>query len=211
MKSRSCGLKTGEEELGRDDGRMKDAFTLVRQAVDMLPADASAASGATVADVREDIARQEWALAHGLLVEIGERSPTSVDFWDQLAEAARQMTLDRSHRWCRWRSWEIQYGTVRATLSLLESEEGGRRGAFRGDGRLRPLWDIGSRSPDGEPELAIARLWVEFAEDLGPGETADVRLAPLSPERWRHLRNGDVITMHEARPAVGTAVVSHVS
>ncbi|MEU5959110.1 hypothetical protein [Streptomyces sp. NPDC047525] len=189
---------------------MDDAFTLIRQAVDLLPEGAAAPNGVTVGDVREDIARQEWEMALGLLVEIGDLCPVPVEFWEFLAEAARQMMLDRSHRWCQWRAWEVRHGTVRATLSLLGSEEGGRRSAFSGDGRLRPLWDIRGGTADGDPGLRIARLWVEFAAELGPGGTADVRLAPLAPEQWRHLRCGDVITMHEARPAVGTAVIVEV-
>ncbi|MEW2070112.1 hypothetical protein [Streptomyces sp. NPDC007346] len=189
---------------------MHDAFTLIRQAVDLLPEDATAENGVTVGDVRECIAHQEWEMALDILIEIGDLFPVSVEFWELLAEAARQMTLDRSRRWCQWRGWEVRHGTVRATLSLLGPEEGGRRSAFAGDGRLRPLWDIGRRTADGKPALGIARLWVEFAKGLGPGETADVRLAPLSPERWRHLKRGDVITMHEAQPAVGTAVVVEI-
>ncbi|UJB45921.1 hypothetical protein [Streptomyces sp. A1-5] len=58
--------------------------------------------------------------------------------------------------------------------------------------------------------MRIARLWVECVQELGPGETADVRLAPLSPEQWRQLKPGDVMTMHEGRPAVGTATVIEV-
>ena len=189
---------------------MKAAFTLIRQAVDLLPEDATAENGVTVKEVREDIARQEWEMALGVLIEIGDFHPVSGEFWEFLAEAARQMMLDRSRRWCQWRGWEVQHGTVRATLSLLGPEEGGRRSAFSGDGRLRPLWDIGRRTAGGEPDLRIARLWVEFAEGLGPGETADVRLAPLGPEQWRHLTCQDVITMHEARPVVGTAVIIEV-
>ncbi|MFF2502373.1 hypothetical protein ACFVTY_03115 [Streptomyces sp. NPDC058067] len=34
---------------------------------------------------------------------------------------------------------------------------------------------------DGKPALSIARLWVEFEPQLGPGETADVRLALRLP------------------------------
>ncbi|MEV7425869.1 hypothetical protein [Streptomyces sp. NPDC091212] len=189
---------------------MDDAFTLLRQAADLLSDDATAKSGRTVGDVREDIERQEWEMVLAALIEIGDVRPVAPDFWERLAEAARQMTLDRSRHWCEWRGWEDQHGTVRATLSLVGTEEGGRRTAFAGDGRLRPMWDIGNRPPGGERDLNIARLWVEFAEALGPGETADVRLAPLRPEQWRHLRCGDVITMHEARPAAGTATVIEV-
>jgi hypothetical protein len=53
-------------------------------------------------------------------------------------------------------------------------------------------------------------LRVEYAQELGPGETADVRLAPLSPEQWRHLKCGDVITMYETQPVAGTATVIEV-
>ncbi|MGW3624093.1 hypothetical protein [Streptomyces sp. NPDC000880] len=189
---------------------MDDAFTLLRQAVDLLPEDAMTENGVTVGDVREDIRRQEWEMVLGLLTEFGDVHPISLDFWELLAEAARQMMLDRSRRWCEWRGWEVRHGTVRATLSLPEAKKGGRRSAFAGDGRLRPMWDIGNRTTDGERELSVARVWVEFAEELGPGETADVRLAPLSPEQWRHLKCGDVITMHEARPVAGTATVIEV-
>ncbi|WP_435839332.1 hypothetical protein [Streptomyces brevispora] len=128
---------------------MDDAFTLIRQAVNLLPEDATAENGVTVGDVREYIAHQEWEMALGILIEIGDSCPACVEFWDLLAEAARQMTLDRSRRWCEWRGWEVQHGTVRVTLSLLGPEEGGRRSAFSGDGRLRPLWDIGHRTPGG--------------------------------------------------------------
>lgn len=189
---------------------MDDAFTLLRQAVDLLPEDAVAENGRTVGDVRNEIELQEWEMALDVLIEIADVYPVSRTFWEMLSEAARQMMLDRSRRWCDWRGWEAEHGTIRATLTLLRADEGGRRSAFSGDGRLRPLWDIGNRTADGRQDLHIARLWVEFAPQLGPGETADVRLAPLRPEQWRHLKPGDVITMHEAQPAVGIAEIIEV-
>lgn len=189
---------------------MDDAFTLLRRAADLLPGGAVAENGQTVGDVREEIELQEWEMALDVLIEIADVHPVSVTFWEMLAEAAGQMMLDRSRRWCEWRGWEVQHGTIRATLTLLGAEEGGRRSAFAGDGRLRPLWDLGHRTAAGQRNLNIARLWVEFAPQLGPGETAGVRLAPLQPEQWQHLKPGDVITMHEARPAVGLAEVIEV-
>ncbi|MEU6242745.1 hypothetical protein [Streptomyces sp. NPDC047024] len=160
---------------------MHDAFTLLRQAVDLLPEHAVAENGQTVGDVRRDIELQEWEMALGMLIEIADAHPVSVGLWKMLTEAARQMMLDRSRRWCAWRGWEVEHGTIRATLTLLGADEGGRQGALPGDGRLRPLWDIGNRTADGRQDLNIARLWVEFAPQLGPGETADVRLAPCGP------------------------------
>ncbi|MFE9014716.1 hypothetical protein [Streptomyces cyaneofuscatus] len=190
---------------------MDDAFTLLRLAADLLPEEAAAESGWTAEDVREDIGRYEWERALDALTEIGDVHPVSVDFWERLAEAARQMMLDRSRRWCEWRAWEVRHGTIRATLTLVAAEEGLRRTAFSGDGRLRPMWDIGNRRADGERDLDIATLWVENAAELGPGETAEVRLAPLTPERWAHLRCGDAITMYEARPVAGTGRVIEVA
>ncbi|MFF2702608.1 hypothetical protein ACFVUQ_30165 [Streptomyces cyaneofuscatus] len=189
---------------------MDDAFALLRQAADLLPEEAVAESGWTAEDVREDIRRHEWERALDALTGIGDAHPVSVGFWERLAEAARQMMLDRGRRWCEWRAREVRHGTIRATLTLVAAEEGLRRTAFSGDGRLRPMWDIGNRRADGERDLSIATLWVENAAELGPGETAVVRLAPLIPERWAHLRCGDAITMYEARPVAGTGRVIEV-
>lgn len=189
---------------------MDDAFTLLRQAVDLLPEDAVADSGLTVGDVREAVDLQEWEMALDVLIEIADIHPVPITFWEKLAEAARQMMLHRTRRWCEWRGWETEHGTIRATLTLLEADKGGRRSAFSGDGRLRPLWDIGNRTADGHQALNIALLWVEFASQLAPGNTADVRLAPLQPESWQHLKPGDAITMHEAQPAVGVAEITEV-
>uniref|UniRef100_A0AAU3ID16 Uncharacterized protein n=1 Tax=Streptomyces sp. NBC_01393 TaxID=2903851 RepID=A0AAU3ID16_9ACTN len=189
---------------------MDDVFTLLRRAADLLPEDAVAEYGQTVGDVREEIELQEWEIALDVLFDIAEVHPVSVTFWELLSEAARQMMLDHSRRWCEWRGWEVQHGTIRATLTLLGAEEGGCQSAFSGDGRLRPLWDIGHRTAAGQQDLNIARLWVEFAPQLAPGETADVRLAPLLPEQWQHLKPGDVITMHETQPAVGIAEIIEV-
>ncbi len=189
---------------------MDDAFSLLRQAADLLPEEAVAESGWTAEEVRDDIRRHEWERALYALTEIGDAHPVSVGFWERLAEAARQMMLDRSRRWCEWRAWEVRHGTIRATLTLVAAEEGLRRTAFSGDGRLRPMWDIGNRRADGERDLSIATLWVENAAELGPGELAVVRLAPLIPERWAHLRCGDAITMYEARPVAGTGRVIEV-
>ncbi|GGX46043.1 hypothetical protein GCM10010341_79780 [Streptomyces noursei] len=186
------------------------AFTLLRQVADLLPGDAAAECGMTVEDAREAIELQQWEMALDLLIEIAEVHPVPLALWGMLSESARQMMLDRSRRRCEWHGWEVRHGTVRTRLTLLGADKGGRRSAFSGDGRLRPLWDIGSRAPDRQREVRIARLWVECVQELGPDETADVRFAPLSPEQWRHLKPGDVITMHEGRPAVGTATVIEV-
>ncbi|MFD9424079.1 MULTISPECIES: hypothetical protein [unclassified Streptomyces] len=143
-------------------------------------------------------------------MEIGDSCPLPLHFWSLLSEAAQQMMLERSARWCDWRAGEVRHGTFRARLSLLRTEEGGRRTALSGDGRLKPLWGIGNRAPDGERAVNVARLWVERAPWMAPGESATVRLAPLGPEQWRRLQPGDVITMHEGRPVLGTATVIEI-
>lgn len=186
---------------------MDDAFTLLRRATALLPEGAGTSNGMTVDDVRDCQREQEWELALDLLMEIADEQPVPPRFWSHLGCAARQMMLEHSADWCEWRAWETQHGTLRARLSLLSTEEGGRRTAFAGQGQLRPLWDIGNRAPDGGQAVNVARLWVEGAPGLAPGESATVRLAPLSPEQWRHVRPSDVITMHEGGPVVGTAVI----
>ncbi|MER6165512.1 hypothetical protein [Streptomyces violaceorubidus] len=190
---------------------MNDAFTLLRRATDLLNEDVRAQSGVTVDDVRDCQRHHEWELVLDLLMEIADEQPVSSRFWSLLEDAARQMMLEHSADWCGWRASETQHGIFRARLSMLGTEEGGRRTAFSGQGQLRPLWDIGNRAPDGGQSTNIARVWVEGAPGLAPGESATVRLAPLSPEQWRHVRPGDVITMHEGRPVVGTAVIIEVS
>ncbi|WP_329562035.1 hypothetical protein [Kitasatospora sp. NBC_01266] len=189
---------------------MDDAFTLLRRATDLLPEGARAENGVTVDDVRDYQRHQEWGLVLDLLMEIADERPVPLPFWSLLADAARQMMLDHSAHWCEWRAGETQHGTFRARLSLLSTQEGGRRTAFSGQGQLRPLWDIGNPEPDGGQAVNVARLWVEDALELAPGEVGTVRLAPLCPEQWRHVKPGDVITMHEGRPIVGTATIIEV-
>jgi hypothetical protein len=72
------------------------------------------------------------------------------------------------------------------------------------------MWDIGHRSSNGEPVLAIARVWVKFAAAIDPGKDGSVRLAPLDPPGWRNLAPGDLITMHETAMPVGTAEIVEV-
>nr|WP_202523409.1 hypothetical protein [Kitasatospora sp. SID7827] len=150
----------------------------------------------------------DWETGLALLEEAGGGRPLPAAVWGELTTAAEQLYLPRSAAWCRWRHGEARSDlVVRAELALPPAGEGRRGTAFDGAGVLRPLWDIGDRTPEGGPDLAVAALWVEGRPALGPGELATVRLAPLSPERWRGLRPGQVVTMHEGRPVGGTAVV----
>ncbi|MFF9584595.1 hypothetical protein [Streptomyces achromogenes] len=190
---------------------MDDAFTLLRRATGLLPEDARAGNGVTIDDLRDCQRHQEWELVLDLLLEIADEHPVPRGFWSLLVDAARRMGLESRADWCEWRAWETRHGILRAGLTLLSAGKGGRRTAFCGQGQLRPLWDIGNRAPDGGQAVNVARLWVEGAPGLAPGESATVRLAPLGPGQWRHLRPGDVITMHEGRPVVGTAVIIEVT
>jgi hypothetical protein len=67
---------------------------------------------------------------------------------------------------------------------------------------------INHPGPETGTDLHVARIWVESAPEISPGERGPVRLAPLTPANWRHLAPGDVITMHEARPVSGTAKIT---
>lgn len=66
------------------------------------------------------------------------------------------------------------------------------------------LEDLGDARPQ-PPEL-----WVECRAPLGPGRCTPERLPPLGFEHWRHLKPGDVITVHEMWPPVGTARIAEI-
>ncbi|MER6854595.1 hypothetical protein [Streptomyces pilosus] len=190
---------------------MDDAFTLLSRATGLLPRGARSGIGATVEEVRDFERRQEWEFVLELLLDFGNGPPVPGAYWSLLETAARQLMLERTARWCAWREGETRHGVFRAELTLLPAGEGRRVTAFQGDGWLRPVWDIGLRTAGGEPEMFVAVVWVEGAATLGPGESAPVRLAPLSPGRWRHLVPGAVLTLHEGRPVGGTATVLEVA
>ncbi|MEU3453024.1 hypothetical protein ABZ671_05410 [Micromonospora sp. NPDC006766] len=185
-----------------------DVPELLRRAACHVPAATTGEAGTTVADATEYLDHDEWEIALDILVELGDACRTETVFWDFLAEAARLMRLSRTERWCHWRRAEVLHGVVRADLQLVDPDvPGGRQTPVPGDGRLRPLWDIGDVTAAGDPDLYVARLWVEAQPDLQPAGRAVVRLAPLSLQRWRRLAAGDVITMHEQNPVAGTATI----
>ncbi|SCD37310.1 hypothetical protein GA0115245_103613 [Streptomyces sp. di188] len=190
--------------------RGMDVLALLKSASLLVPEETATENDVTVDDVWEYLAHDEWEVALGLLEELGDVRPLPAAFWASMAAAAEEMRLERSAAWCHWREGETRHGVIRADLTLRAPSDGGRRSPVPGAGVLRPMWDIGHRTPTGEPAYAVARLWVEGAPALEPGGSAPVRLAPLTPELWRHLRPGQVITLHETRPASGTAVLLEV-
>jgi hypothetical protein len=161
-------------------------------------------------DCSQALREDEWDTALGLLEELGDVDPLPLSFWETLATAAEQMRLERSAAWCHWRSYETRNGIIRADLTLRPASEARRQTSFDGAGVLRPMWNIGNRTPSGEPDLNIARLWVEFMPFFEPGGRSPVRLAPLDPLQWQHLQPGQVITMHEDRSVAGTAVILEI-
>ncbi|MFD8421075.1 hypothetical protein [Streptomyces sp. NPDC059466] len=187
-----------------------DVPGLLEAASLLVPEDFATENDITVKDVWEYLIHDEWEVALGLLEELGGVRPLPPGFWQALAASAEQLGLDRSAAWCHWRCYETRHGVVRAGLTLTAADEGRRQAPFSGAGVLRPMWDIGRRTPAGRPDLCVARLWVEFAPSMEPGGRATVRLAPLSPSNWQRLRPGQVITMYEDRTAAGTAVVLDV-
>ena len=72
------------------------------------------------------------------------------------------------------------------------------------------MWAINNPSPQEGADLHAARIWVESAPAISPGGQGAIRLAPLTPENWRHLAPGDVITMHERQPVAGTATITEI-
>ncbi|WP_030963158.1 hypothetical protein [Streptomyces sp. NRRL S-378] len=188
-----------------------DVVAMLEAAALLVPQGAAGEGDVTVADVWDCLAHDEWEVALGLLEELGQGWTAPAGFWEELGRAAAMLGLARSEAWCRWREYEDRAGVVRAQLTL--EPVGGssfRRTPMPGAGVMRPLWDIGSRRPDGAPDLHVACMWVEYAHELAPGERAVVRLLPLTPERWRHLAPGDRIALHETAVPGGTGTVLEV-
>ncbi len=184
-----------------------DVPKLLEAASLLVPAEVATENDITINDVWGHLAHDEWEVALGVLEELGDVHPLPLDFWESLATTAEQMRMERSAAWCHWRCHEARNGIIRADLTLRPASENRRQTPFSGAGVLRPMWNIGNRTPTGEDDLNIALLWVEFTPTLGPGERSSVRLAPLDPSQWRHLRPGQTITMHENQTICGTAVI----
>ncbi|MCX4984728.1 hypothetical protein [Streptomyces sp. NBC_00572] len=187
-----------------------DIPKLLEAASLLVPEAVATENDITVNDVWEYLAHDEWEVALDLLEGLGDVPPLPLAFWQSLAAAAEQMRLDRSAAWCHWRCFESRNGIIRADLTLRPAHEARRQTPFSGAGVLRPMWNIGGRTPTGEPDLCVAALWVEFTPFMELGGQATVRLAPLSPSKWQQLQPGQVITMHEDRTVAGTAIVLDV-
>lgn len=175
----------------------------------MVPRWATSEAGTTVADAVDYLEHNEYEIALDILTELGDAYAADQAFWNLLADAATEMNLHRATAWCHWRAAEALHGIIRADLHLFGPEQpGARKAAIPGDGILRPLWNLGFVMPEGHLDLHAARIRVEGEPRLEPGACGSIRLAPLVPDRWRHLRPGDEITMHEQAPPAGTATIT---
>ena len=168
---------------------------LLRRAAALVPADARSAAGYTAEDVLTWLADDEWELALEVLGDFPGIGWQSSEYWKLLAAAAQELYLPA--KWFHWREAETRQGLLRADLQLVP----GPRAAIPAAGVLRPLWDVGGG------DLRVAVMWVESKPELEAGGRATVRLLAMSPEGWRHLVPGSVLTMHEGRPVAGTATV----
>jgi hypothetical protein len=188
-----------------------DVSELLRLAAGLVPEDARSDAGLTIEDTWEYLQHDEWEMALGLLTDFPDSPWGTLEFWDLIHQAAQQMGLERDVTWCRWRRLEVLNGVIRANLQLASPDAGGRRTPVPGPGLLRPMWDFGRPHPGALSGRHIAAIWVEYAPELQPGSTGPVRLLPESPAEWRHLKPGDVITMHERRAVAGTATITKIT
>lgn len=208
--SPNYGWTSADTLLHVVDNERMDVPELLESASLLVPEDTATENDITVRDIWDYLAHDEWEIALGLLEELGDGRSIPLAFWEKLAEAAEQLRLERSAAWCHWRCSEIRNGVIRADLKLRPAGAGRRTTPFSGTGVLRPMWDIGHLSPTGERAVSIAALWGESMPILEPGGQATVRLVPLTPSHWTHVRSGQQITMHEDRTVAGIAVVLEV-
>lgn len=194
-----------------------DVPKLLEAASLLVPPEIATENDITVNDVWEYLVHDEWEVALGLLEELGCVQPLQLSFWETLATAAEQMQLEKSAAWCRWRCHETRNGIIRADLTVRPASEGRRQTPFSGAGVLRPMWDIGNRTPTDEPALNIASVWVEFTPFLGarrailraartprplavaaPSVRPNDHHARRSNRRWNGCRPGDSWTCSDA-------------
>jgi hypothetical protein len=185
-----------------------DVPELLRQALHRVPESARSDAGLSPGDIGEYLEHDEWEVALGILTDFGDQAWQTTRYWDLLAAAADQMRLDHQTAWCRWRRLESEHGLIRADLQLISPQHGGRRLPLPGPGILRPMWAITRPGSDKPAGLHIAAIWVESMPEIPPGGRASIRLAPLTPDDWKHLVPSDVITMHERQPVAGTATIT---
>ncbi len=187
-----------------------DVPGLLRRAADLVPPDARSDAGLGADDIRGYLLVNEWEVALDILEDFDGIQWQTVEFWALLADAARQMSLSSRVTWHQWRRGETLHGIIRADLQLIAPDAGGRRTPVPGTGQLRPMWAINHPASGSGSDLHVARIWVESATEIGPGEQGSIRLAPLTPANWHHLAPGDVITMHERQPVSGTATITEI-
>ncbi|GGX39857.1 hypothetical protein GCM10010353_64070 [Streptomyces chryseus] len=156
----------GTESIVQNRGM--DVPKLLETASLLVPKAVATENDITVNDVWEYLAHDEWEVALDLLEELGDIPPLPLAFWQTLATAAEQLRLDRSAAWCHWRYFETRNGIIRADLTLRPAHEARRQTPFSGAGVLRPMWNIGGKTPTGKPDLYIAALWVEFTPFMEP-------------------------------------------
>ncbi|MDX3658220.1 hypothetical protein PV646_13010 [Streptomyces sp. ID05-26A] len=164
----------------------------LRRAVSLIPDDARSDAGCTSADVLDYLDHNEPEVAHGILEDFDGVAWQTDEFWDLLAESARQMRLGTD--WITWRKEETRHGLLRAELELATDATPIPAGERQGT-----RWDLG----DGV--LRPATMRIESMLVLEPGRTAVVRLRPADP--WQHLTEGAVIAFHEHQPMAGVATV----
>ena len=154
-------------------------MTSLQQSWDLTKAHllrAAQLSGKQGLDVfREYLDHNELQLAADSLAEIGnERGDLPRSFWEALKYAYENMDLESDAQLCRFRIYEAEHGYIEARLTLLPTEDGGRRTPIFTD--YRPFWNIGNRAEDDTVELNDARVSLEDCKSLLPGHTGTVRL-----------------------------------
>jgi len=94
---------------------------------------------------------------------------------------------------------------VRVRLTLLSSEEGGRRAPIASG--YRPSFWLGC-SQRGGPQLHDAAVTLIGRDLLEPGNSAAAELIPSLPEAWSNSEPGQALPIHEGSRVVGKAVLS---
>jgi len=97
-----------------------------------------------------------------------------------------------------------RFGCLVVRLRLVHPDDGGRRHPVLAGWRV--AWNVGNRA-DGQRPDNDAIIVPEGASSISPGATGMVRLVPVYPNSWDHVKPGDVLQMRDGNRVIGLAAV----
>lgn len=160
------------------------------RAASMLP------PGADLADYESRMGHGDLEEAADALVDAADRAEDiGFSFWETLRSAYDTLGRAPGAIRCRYRIHALEHGFIEAELTLLGTEDGGRKSPIR-SGHRGTFVPGGAAAGNGADQRMDARLTVESSVRVDPGESRIVRLYPTgSLPAWQAVRPGHLLLL----------------